>query len=361
MKILTKTMNFCIMVLLILNIISCSSKGEIDLKGKEKNADSNPDKINSLEKIDLNGVNQWININGNDDTKPVLLFLHGGPGYGMLPILHQNNYDLEKSFVVVNWDQRGAGLSYSDKLTKNKMKFKYLNEDVHILTQYLKKRFNQQKIYIVGHSFGTVLAVNAISKYPEDYWAYVGIGQVVDIIENEKLCYEFALERAKENNETKAINELTKIGKPDSNGEYKDEEGYEITMSWVEYFGGEILWKTGPEEMEAFMQSDPIYKGKKQQLEDGLDFSQVLFEEPEVKEINFRKTHTKFKIPIYIMSGSYDYDTPYKLSKEYFDMIDAPKKEFLWFDYSAHFPFYEQPAEFNDVIMNKVLTDTFKK
>lgn len=325
------------------------------------NADLNPDKVNSLEKVKIGGLEQWIYVNGNDDTRPVLLFLHGGPGYAMLPILHQQNFQLEDKFVVVNWDQRGAGLSYSDKVSKKSMTLRQFDKDVHELTQYLKSRFNQQKIYIVGHSFGTLLALRAVKEHPEDYWAYVGIGQVVDIVDNEKLSYEFAINMAKNYNVTQAIEELTAIGKPDKNGSYKDDEGYEITMSWVEYFGGDVYGKTGPEEMEYFMQSDPIYKGKKDQLEEGLEFSQWLFEDEEVLKMDIRKQIKKIEVPAYILAGRYDYDTPFALAQEYFNILEAPKKEFVWFEYSAHFPFFEEPQVFNSVLIDKVLAETYKK
>jgi pimeloyl-ACP methyl ester carboxylesterase len=339
----------------------CSAKNGKDAETPGINADQNPDKVNSLEKVKIGGIEQWIYINGNDDTKPVLLFLHGGPGYAMLPILHQQNFQLEDKFVVVNWDQRGAGLSYSDNVSKKSMTLRQFDKDVNELTQYLKSRFNQQKIYIVGHSFGTLLALRAVKEYPEDYWAYVGIGQVVDIADNEKLSYEFALNMAKTYNVTQAIEELTGVGPPDKNGNYKDDEGYEITISWVEYFGGDVYGKTGPEEMEYFMQSDQIYKGKKDQLEEGLDFSQRLFDDDEVLSIDLRKQIKKVDVPVYILAGRYDYDTPFALAQEYFDVIEAPQKEFIWFDYSAHFPFYEEPQVFNSVLIDKVLAQTYKK
>ncbi|KNY30331.1 alpha/beta fold hydrolase [Pseudobacteroides cellulosolvens] len=339
----------------------CNTKKDYEALKSGKNADNNKDKINSLEKVEIGGLEQWIYINGNDDTNPVLLFLHGGPGYAMLPILHQKNSQLEDKFVVVNWDQRGAGLSYSKSVPKKTMTLKQFEEDVHELTQYLKARFNQQKIYVVGHSFGTVLALKAVEAYPEDYWAYVGSGQMVDIADNEKLCYQFALDMAKTYDVQQAIDELTEIGPPDNNGNYKDDDAYDITISWVEYFGGDVWGKAGPEEMEYFMQSDPVYQGKKDQWEKGTEFSQILFEDERLHSIDLRKQLKKVEVPVYILAGRYDYDTPFALAQEYFNILEAPKKEFIWFEYSAHFPFYEEPETFNSVLIDKVLAQTYKK
>lgn len=344
-------------MIMISTIGGCSRNGGDKTEGG-KNADSNPDKINSLEKVKIGGVDQWIYINGNDDTKPVLLFLHGGPGYSMLPLLHQNNPGLEEHFVVVSWDQRGAGLSYSKDIPKKSMKLKHFVRDVHELTTILKKRFNQSRIYIFGHSYGTVLALKAVNEYPDDYRAYIGSGQVVDIGENERLSYDFAMKTAKEYDVKEAIKELTSIGRPDEDGNYSDDSGYDITMGWVEYFGGDLYGKTGTTELENQMYSDPVYKDKVRQIEEGLEFSQKLFDDEDAVNIDFRQQIKEIKVPVYILAGRYDYDTPSTLAEQYFNIIKAPGKELVWFENSAHFPFYEEPQKFNSVLIDKILAET---
>lgn len=146
---------------------------------KDANREIIPRSIASLEKIKLGGMDQWILIRGNDVSNPVLLWLHGGPGAAQMPIAHHFDKNLEKDFIVVHWDQRGAGKSNPKDFDEQTMTFEQFITDAHELTQYLKRRFNTEKIYLVGHSWGTQLGIKMVQLYPEDYFAYIGIGQAV--------------------------------------------------------------------------------------------------------------------------------------------------------------------------------------
>lgn len=316
--------------------------------------------IYSVEKVKIGGIDQWIYITGKDTSKPVLLFLHGGPGYSMMPLLHQYNSELENYFTVVNWDQRGAGLSYSEDISESSMTLEQFVSDTHELTAYLKKRFNQKKIYLAGHSFGTIFGLKAASKYPEDYFAFIGIGQVVSFAQNEQLSYDFALKAATEADNDRAINELTRVGRPDENGRYKNDIGYEVTIGWVEYFGGSIYGKESIADLQYSILNSDLYKDEKYKIESGWEFSQLLFEDEEVVKLDFRNSIKSVKVPVYFFAGVHDYETPSKLVEEYYNILTAPKKELIWFENSAHFPFYEEPSRFNDVMINKVLYETYE-
>ena len=128
----------------------------------------------------MGGVEQWILIRGNDTAKPILLFLHGGPGSPMMVMQRPHLGKLEKSFVVVQWDQRGSGKSYSAIIPNADMNIQQFISDTHELTELLCRRFHQKKIYLIGHSWGTALGTMTAQKYPESYYAYIGIAQVVN-------------------------------------------------------------------------------------------------------------------------------------------------------------------------------------
>lgn len=336
---------------------SNNNQSEKDPPDTPIKSDGNTQSINSVEKVKIGGIDQWIYVTGNDSSKPVLLFLHGGPGYAMMPLLHDYNSYLENYFTVVNWDQRGAGLSYSPDIYEESMNLKQFVSDTHELTLYLKKRFNQEKIFLAGHSFGTVLGMEAIHKYPNDYQAYVGIGQVISFASNEQLCYDFALKSAKEDNNNTAIKELTKVGRPDSKGNYKDDSGYATTISWVEYYGGSLYGQTSTRDLENIILNSEIYKDNFEQVESGWSFSDLLFEDKEVRSLDFRNKIKSVDVPVYFFEGINDYEAPFELVKEYFDILKAPSKELIWFENSAHFPFYEEPQKFNDMMINKVLSN----
>ncbi|HEX9063300.1 MAG TPA: alpha/beta hydrolase [Clostridia bacterium] len=333
-----------------------------DTAFKEPQGAKEPGKsVDSLEKVKIGGIDQWIDIKGKDDAKPVLLFLHGGPGYGMMPLLHMYNSELENHFVVVNWDQRGAALSYSPDIPKSSMTLKQFVSDLHDLTSLLKSRFKQKKIYIAAHSFGTVIGMKAISEYPNDYFAYVGIGQVVDIAENEQQSYDFALESARKDNNQKAVKALEGVGRPDNDGNYTNDDGYDITTKWLEYYGGDLYGKNSTKKLEDEIYSSDVYSKLGKKANKGVEFSQLLFEDDEVSGLDFRKQLKKVKVPVYFFSGRHDYDTPFALAQQYYNIINAPKKEFVWFENSAHFPFYEEPEKFDNELISKVLPETYGK
>jgi pimeloyl-ACP methyl ester carboxylesterase len=169
--------------------------------------------IASLEKIRLGGVEQWIQIRGNDRTKPILLFLHSGPGFPEMPFSHVNA-PLEKDFVVVQWDQRGSGKSYSPLIPESSMTIEQFVADTHELAQLLLRRFGRPKLYLVAHSWGSIVGALTVLNYPELFYGYVGISQAVDPPESERMMYRFALETATAQGDEKAVKELHRIGLP---------------------------------------------------------------------------------------------------------------------------------------------------
>lgn len=318
-------------------------------------------RIEAVESLALGNASQWIYIKGYDISRPVLLFLHGGPGFVVTPLLQKYNNDLESYFIVVNWDQRGAGKSWNDKIPKASMTLEQFVSDAHQLTQVLKNRFNRKKIYLVAHSFGTLIGMLLVDKYPEDYYAYVSIGQVVNFAENEQLSYKYAMEMARQSNQTNAIRQLEAAGTPDKDGNYKDEKNYRITSKWVEYFGGDLYGRKEITDIYREIFKSPIYKDDAQKIRKGYTFSQLLFNDPKVRSIDFRKDFTDLKVPVYFFTGRHDYDTPFELVEQLYKTLKAPQKEMVWFEKSAHFPFYEEPEQFNEMLIKKVLSQTLKQ
>ena len=136
--------------------------------------------ISLLEKVSIGGTNQWITVRGEDRRNPILLYLHGGPGHAEMGS-NPRFKELEKRYVVVNWDQRGSGKSFSPNLSKETLNVDQFLSDTHEMVEMLKKRFGREKIYLVGHSWGSLLGMIEISKHPESLYAYVGVGQFADL------------------------------------------------------------------------------------------------------------------------------------------------------------------------------------
>ncbi|MFC1483937.1 alpha/beta fold hydrolase [Candidatus Neomarinimicrobiota bacterium] len=311
--------------------------------------------IARFEKVILGGVEQSILIRTHDPANPVLLFLHGGPGSPETPIVAHFNKELEKHFVVVNWDQRGAGKSFSKKIPAESFTIDQFIEDAHQLVTWLKQRFDQEKIFMVGHSWGSALGMYVVEKYPEDFHAYVGTGQLVEISRNELLSYEFVLERARQAEHGKAIKQLEKIGYPE-NGEYKGGlRSVVMQRKWLTRFGGFWFGETSMQPMMQVYGRSPEYTFFDMiKLMKGARRTLTLLSD-EIMGINLIEQVPAVEVPVYFAIGRHDYVAAFVLAKEYFDQLQAPYREFIWFENSAHSPPFEEPEKFNVLMIENIL------
>jgi len=306
--------------------------------------------VNTLQPLAINGTVQWVSVRSADDTLPVLLVLHGGPGYAMLPLMHAHNRALEDHFVVVNWDQRGAGRSYSRETPGVTMSLDGFLDDLRDLTALLRARFRRPKVYLMGHSWGSLLGLRAVERFPGDYEAFVGVGQVVNVIRNEIVMYDWTLSQARESGAPDAVRQLEAIGRPDGRGVYPRGGGraYDTAERWMSYFGGDLRGHRSTEVIEDWLLSRPEYRGRwGKKWRDGLDFSGRIFDDPEVWNTDFPATLTRVEVPVFFFTGVHDRDTPHELVAGYYPNLEAPRKGLILFEKSAHFPFYEEPELFN--------------
>jgi pimeloyl-ACP methyl ester carboxylesterase len=318
--------------------------------------------IAEIQRMEIGGIKQLVIIRGRSTQNPVLLMLHGGPGS---PQAHMNlkyNQELENHFIVVNWDQRGAGGSYSKDTPKESITIDKMVEDTRELSQYLINRFQKEKIFILGHSWGSYLGMRTIHKYPELFQAYIGIGQVSDQRKSEELSYQFVLNKAKETSNQKAIKELEEIGYPE-NGLYKNKkDGMMAERNWVMYYGGSAWTKTKKDMFPMFIL--PLLTFREYTVTDkinylkGISLSQNMLWDPLMNQ-QLVDVVRKVDVPVYILQGRHDYQTCYDLAKIYFDSLQAPRKEFIEFSNSAHMlPYNLEVEKFHDIMINKILKES---
>lgn len=316
--------------------------------------------IQNLEQVTLGNVDQWISIRGNDRDNPLLLFVHGGPGSPeMIPVRHYNR-SLEEHFVVVNWDQRGAGKSFSTGIPPETMNLDQIVSDALELTAFLRERFNVEKIYLAGHSWGSIVGVHAVQRSPEYYYAYIGIGQAVNFIEAEKISYHYTVSRARETGNEEALLELEEIGPPPYDGEdFFDRIA--VQRKWLFRFGGEVFGETDNnryllELLWLYLQApeysiiDTYNFVRGNQLSARLMWDDLL-------ALDLPHQAPSLEVPVYFMSGRHDYVTVFEKVEEYYAILEAPYKELIWFEESAHSPNFEQPDEFVEV-MARILKET---
>jgi pimeloyl-ACP methyl ester carboxylesterase len=311
--------------------------------------------IASLEKINLGGQKQWILIRGVDTTKPVILFLHGGPGTSDMGLLRKHTFELEKHFVVVSWDQRGAGKSFAAKNPHSSMNINQFISDTHELTEKLCNRFNQKKIFLVGHSWGSVIGVLTVQKYPELYHAYIGIGQIANMKENEKLSYEWTLEQAEKANDKRTVRKLIDMGKPPYTGDWQKK--FMTQRRFLGKFGGELYGSSKgafPIVLRCLMRSTEYSLPDKVNFFRGI-FASVKLLWQELMTVNLNELAPYLEVPVYFTIGKHDYEGVFILAEQYFKILKAPSKELIWFENSAHLPIVEENAKFNDLLINHIL------
>lgn len=336
-----------IIVFVVLIFTSCTSTKKI----KTING------ISEIQYLEINNTKQYVLIRGKDINNPVLLFLHGGPGASATALLRKFNSELEDHFTVVYWDQRNAGKSYNKKTPAEEIKVAKYIQDVDTLTAYLKNRFNVDKIFLLGHSWGSRLGMYAIQKNPEDYIAYVGIGQELASYEGELLSYQYSLKKAKEANNLKAIKELEEIGEPQS-GDYTKMYkngfwGLVRQKDWLLKLGGERFARTNHSDWifsiwfsREYSLGDLIKYAKSS----GFSAGNIIYD-PDFNNIDFFKQIPEVKVPVFFISGAYDYNTPWELVERYSKTLQAPQKEFIKFEKSGHSPVFEEHERFNKEII----------
>ena len=309
-------------------------------------------------KVNLGNFPQKIHIKSNDENKPVLLFLHGGPGVCNRHTIIQDHSDLLDTFTVVTWDQRGSGGSYKG-LDKSTLTVDQMVEDARDLVEYLAKRFNKDKIFIIGGSWGSMLGTLLSNRYPEHLAAFVGFGQVVNIELNEKISYEFTLEEAKKANDLESIKKLEEVGPPVmgvyKGGAYK---GMMVQRRIMMKYGGYSKNEKKRNYMDAMVK--PMLLSGEYTLSDlyGLIKGHKIVLDSmweEMGYIDFNKTCTEFDIPIFIFDGRLDKNTPSELVEGWFNKINAPHKELIWFENSGHNPMGDEGEKFKTLLREKLL------
>jgi len=311
--------------------------------------------ISTIEKIMLGGQEQYLIIRGKDATKPVMLFLHGGPGSPEYAFMKATNQTIENDFVMVYWEQRGAGKSYSKNIPVESMNLDQFISDTKELSEYLAKRFNQEKIYIMGHSWGSFLGILTAFQYPELFHAYFGIGQVCYQYKGEQISFEWVKEQAIKQNNKKAIKALSEITFPDSlAGVDKWQDYLMVERNYVTQFGGGVthemtgMWPV----IKMVLDLKEYTFGEKMNFMPGSLFS-LKYLWTDVINKNLFNDIDSMQVPVYIFQGKYDYQTPYSVAIDFYDQLKAPQKEFFTFENSAHSPVMEEVERFNAIVLEK--------
>jgi len=302
-------------------------------------------RIHEEQYVLINGIEQWVTIKGNP-SKPIILFLHGGPGSPITPYIDVLYKDLEKDFIIVQWDQRGSGRTYGhnnppEELTPEYLKthpltLEQMTSDGIMLSKYLLQHLGKKKIILSGTSWGSALGVKIATKAPELFYAYVGHSQIVNPnFSTER--YSKLYKMAEDGNDNDALKILNAIGQPPYSSAKNTGLLYRVIKKYEKA-------NSTPAPENWFVLA-PEYDNEKDRKnrEDGDDYSFVNFvgdQKLGVQSmgavIDMMKDNLEFKVPVYLIQGEEDILTPKEMSKKYFDALKAPKKEYFLLPKAAH-------------------------
>jgi pimeloyl-ACP methyl ester carboxylesterase len=297
--------------------------------------------IDTLEPVVLGNVRQWIAVRGCDEAAPLLLFLHGGPGTAQIMFTRKPQRALHRDFVVVNWDQRGAGKSFDKHARAADMTIERFVLDGEELVAALLSRFGRQKLFLVGQSWGSILGLELVQRRPDWFHAYVGIGQIAHMMRGEQISYRFTLEEARRRGCRKAVRQLERIGAPP----YKDLASAGVQRKWLyEFNGATYEGSTIGTLLRNLSLRDTSVRDVVRFVR-GAMFSLRSLEEQQMP-VDFLSRPPELGVPVYFCCGRRDYNVPFELAVELCDKLRAPRKEVVWFERSGHLPNFEEPEAF---------------
>lgn len=318
-----------------------------------------PGSISEKTFIDVEGTKLGMFISARDETKPVLLFLSGGPGIPEYLLESEYPTELADEFIVCYLEYRGTSISYHSGMTAASMTTDRYLADVFAVTQYLKERFNQDKIYLMGHSFGTYIGIQAAYQHSELYKAYIAMSQFADQKKSEELAYQYMLDQYREAGNTKMVKEFKKYPIFTSDEAYKKyffvslrdiamhDLGIGTTHNMDSVITGIILPSL---RCRVYTQKERINIWRSKRF---ISSSPV---ESDCLYFNAFDAVPSLDIPVYFFGGKYDYTCCYSLQKEYYEYLETPSKAFYTFENSAHSPLFEESKKAIGILKKDVLS-----
>ncbi|MBE6022013.1 MAG: alpha/beta hydrolase [Cellulosilyticum sp.] len=304
----------------------------------------------SKEFVTINNTKMGMIIKSKDTTRPVLLFVHGGVGMPEYFFNEAHPSHLEELFTVVWWDQRGAGLSYDSNISAEEMTTEQMIADINEVSLYLCQRFNQQQIYLMAHSAGSFTAIQAVAKEPRLYKAYIGMGQMTNQTQSEKLAYEYMIQYYTKSGDISKMQKLKAYYGTSKYSRIRDAYMHEAGIGTTRKMQSVITGIVFPEMTVpdyTMTEKINIWRGK---LLGGRSKVQQ-----DIWNIDLSKMITKLEVPTYFFSGMYDYTVNYKMAQNYFNEIEAPIKRFYLYENSAHSPIFEESEKALQVLEEDVL------
>jgi pimeloyl-ACP methyl ester carboxylesterase len=296
--------------------------------------------------VEIGGIRQWVNVRGQDRDNPMVLFVHGGPASPVIPTLWQFQRPLEEYFTVANYDQRGAGKTLAlnpQEAVADTLHVQRYVDDAIALAEHLRTRYHKRKLVLMGHSWGTVVAMHAALQRPDLFYAYVGIGQVINVRTNEQVSFDYGLRTARARGNTDAVHEMESIA-PYPGDTPITRERIVIARKWPQFYGGLTAYR---DESKYFFQGPRLSPDYDDAARCAINAGSVLTLGrllDEFLRVDFTGVK-EFPIPVVMFMGRHDYTTPSEPTAAWLAKVRAPYKQGVWFERSAHMIPWEEPGK----------------
>jgi pimeloyl-ACP methyl ester carboxylesterase len=309
------------------------------------------DPIDSLEAIPASGTTQWIRIRGANASNPVLLLIQQGPGLPMINEARRFGHllGLEQDFTVVYWDQRGCGRSLRGRPDREGISLRRMVADTVSLLEFLRDRFGV-KTYVAGFSFGAALAAFAAAQRPDLVRTLVATGMDIDGAAAAGGAYQFALRTARQRGNRRATRQLESIGPPP----HLTSKQFGTRVRWATNFGGVTRNQTyaglARGLVSSLVGSSDYSAADVVRTVRGITATQAALL-PDLASMDLTRSLPRLDVPIVIVQGRHDQVAPGESAQQYASSLQAPGKQLIWFETSAHTPHLEEPAKFRDVLL----------
>ncbi len=310
-----------------------------------------PGSIAELVEVPAGGHDQAVMLRGVSEDAPVLLYLEGGPGGTGIGRIRGAGTDLERSFVVATWDQRGAGKSYDALEPTSTLTVEQVVEDTLAVTDYLRTRFGEEKIYLVGSSWGTVVGTLAVQRSPERFHAYVGTGQMVDPFETDRLMYAESISDALARGDEATAESLREQGPPPYENTLDYPPAIASDPKWLDFEHGSDYEPASEYPASLFVPEYTLIEQLRGMAAIAETYA-VLY--PQLAGTDFRTQVPRLDVPVHLVEGRYEAAGRERLARQWFDTLSAPTKRYVRFPHSGHTPPFDEPGRFAD-LMEEVL------
>jgi pimeloyl-ACP methyl ester carboxylesterase len=307
--------------------------------------------IDSLEDVRLGDTTQWIRIRGTDASNPVLLLIQQGPGLPMINEVarFERTLGLEEAFTVVYWDQRGCGRSLRSHTAADEITVDQMVDDTVALLELLHDRFGGST-FVVGFSLGATIGAAVAAWRPDLVAALVAVGMDVDGARAERAAYDYAVGTARIRGERHASRQLEAIGRPP----HRTVQQFGVRVRWATNFGGvsrdETYGSLARGLVASLLRSPDYSPADVVRTLRGIRAARAALLR-ELASLDLVESVPAIAVPVTLVQGRQDRVSPGEGAQRYLDRLEAPRKQLVWFEFSAHTPHLDEPDEFRDLLL----------